>query len=228
MGDYTVTALTPATWDDFAGLAVQHNGVSGGNWCMAFHGGIAKDAGAAGNLAAKVGLVRAGRAHAALVYAGKGDVSDSASSGRLRTCPGSRIARHMRRCKAGCRPKLAGKGRNRSPRRLRGAKQPQPFCTMRKRSGSTGRGLTVCASWARIAGWSNGLRCRIIPDGLVTGVQRHISASFCRAKAALGWRQSGRCGGWCGPTGAGQAASPTRAKYRTGRIGTGAIRRRRG
>ena len=70
MGDYTVTALTPATWDDFAGLAVPHHGVWGGNWCMAFHGGFAKDAGAAGNRAAKVGLVRAGRAHAALVYAG--------------------------------------------------------------------------------------------------------------------------------------------------------------
>ena len=102
MADYTVKALTPATWDDFAGLAARHNGVWGGCWCMAFHGGFAKDAGAAGNRAAKVGLVRAGRAHAALVYAG-GDVSDGASSGSLRTCPGSRIARHKRRCKAGCR-----------------------------------------------------------------------------------------------------------------------------
>ena len=86
MADYTVKALTPATWDDFAGLAARHNGVWGGCWCMAFHGGFAKDAGAAGNRAAKVGLVRAGRAQAALVYAG-GDVSDGASSAHCGLAP---------------------------------------------------------------------------------------------------------------------------------------------
>lgn len=61
--------LEASTWADFARLVDAHDGVWGGCWCMAFHpprgGGpyTAED-----NRAAKEKRVRAGAAHAALVY----------------------------------------------------------------------------------------------------------------------------------------------------------------
>jgi GNAT superfamily N-acetyltransferase len=65
-----VRALDAATWPDFADLVERHNGVWGGCWCMAFHAeGVGKRP-AAENRAAKERRVRAGRAHAALVYDG--------------------------------------------------------------------------------------------------------------------------------------------------------------
>jgi GNAT superfamily N-acetyltransferase len=71
MSGYTIRALGPDTWDAFAALVEKHNGVWGGCWCTWFHGERAeKGSGAEGNRALKEGLVRAGRAHAALVYDG--------------------------------------------------------------------------------------------------------------------------------------------------------------
>ena len=66
------TALLDATtWDDFARLVEAHNGVWGGCWCMAFHpdreGGPKT---AEQNRTDKQCRVRAGTAHAALVYDG--------------------------------------------------------------------------------------------------------------------------------------------------------------
>ncbi len=44
---YTTQLLTPDTWDDFAALVEDNNGVWGGRWCMGFHpeglGGTAED-----------------------------------------------------------------------------------------------------------------------------------------------------------------------------------------
>lgn len=65
MTNFTSRPLNDETWADFALLVEKHNGVWGGCWCVAFH---AKPTGA--NRETKESLVRAGRAHAALVYDG--------------------------------------------------------------------------------------------------------------------------------------------------------------
>jgi GNAT superfamily N-acetyltransferase len=67
----TVQPLAPATWDAFADLAEQHNGVWGGCWCTWFHTFHAeKEFSYEANRALKERLVREGRAHAALVFDG--------------------------------------------------------------------------------------------------------------------------------------------------------------
>ena len=68
MPKYTVKPLAPATWSDFAALVERHDGVWGGCWCLEFHA----DGKARGphRRAAKEAHVRAGTAHAALVYDG--------------------------------------------------------------------------------------------------------------------------------------------------------------
>jgi ribosomal protein S18 acetylase RimI-like enzyme len=69
MTDFEVRPLTPQTWPDFADLVQRHNGVWGGCWCMAFHPeGVGRGKTPAGNRDAKLGRVKDGRAHAALVY----------------------------------------------------------------------------------------------------------------------------------------------------------------
>lgn len=65
---YAVRALAPGTWPDFARLAEANNGVWGGCWCVGFHAGI-KDLDR-DHRAVKEAMVRDGRTHAALVYAG--------------------------------------------------------------------------------------------------------------------------------------------------------------
>jgi GNAT superfamily N-acetyltransferase len=82
MSEYTIKPLGPDTWDAFAELAERHNGVWNGCWCTWFHaqagtGGRIIDPSCAergqtaeGNRAIKEWLVRAGRAHAALVFDG--------------------------------------------------------------------------------------------------------------------------------------------------------------
>ena len=66
---YTVSALDESTWAAFAALVERNNGVFGGCWCMGFHPGMSRtDAGQ--NRAAKERRVRAGQAHAALVFDG--------------------------------------------------------------------------------------------------------------------------------------------------------------
>ncbi len=73
MPGLTLCPLTPETWPAFAALTEAHGGVWGGCWCMAFHAEGANRPGqtAAGNRAAKEARVRAGTAHAALVFRGE-------------------------------------------------------------------------------------------------------------------------------------------------------------
>lgn len=71
MSDFTIAALTPDTWDAFAGLAERHNGVWGGCWCVYFTPDCAeKRQSAEGNRALKKRLVEEGATHAALVMDG--------------------------------------------------------------------------------------------------------------------------------------------------------------
>jgi len=66
-----VRALDETTWPDFAALVERHNGVWGGCWCMGFHAeGVGKETTAALNCERKHDRVRAGTAHAALVFDG--------------------------------------------------------------------------------------------------------------------------------------------------------------
>jgi hypothetical protein len=68
---YTVKALDESTWASFAALVERNNGVFGGCWCMGFHPDDAgKGAPPALNRERKLARVRAGRAHAALVFDG--------------------------------------------------------------------------------------------------------------------------------------------------------------
>ena len=72
MPDFVVKPLDASTWPDFAALVERHNGIWSGCWCMSFHAeGIGRARGAAQNRADKECRVRAGRAHAALVFDGK-------------------------------------------------------------------------------------------------------------------------------------------------------------
>lgn len=68
---YEIRALGPKTWRDYAALIERHNGVWGGCWCTWFHTmSWEKERNSAANRALKEKLVRADRAHAALVYDG--------------------------------------------------------------------------------------------------------------------------------------------------------------
>jgi GNAT superfamily N-acetyltransferase len=68
---YTIRALDQSTWPAFAALVEHNNGVFGGCWCMGFHAdGVGKDTTAAQNCERKHERVRAGTAHAALVFDG--------------------------------------------------------------------------------------------------------------------------------------------------------------
>ena len=68
MPSFEIKALSPSTWPDFAALVESHGGVWGGCWCLAFHP-EGKEPGAH-RREAKERRVRAGTAHAALVYDG--------------------------------------------------------------------------------------------------------------------------------------------------------------
>jgi hypothetical protein len=66
---YAVRPLEESTWAVFAALVERNNGVFGGCWCMGFHPeGVGKDTTAAVNRERKLQRVRAGTAHAALVF----------------------------------------------------------------------------------------------------------------------------------------------------------------
>ena len=68
---YTVKPLDESTWDAFAALVERNNGVFGGCWCMGFHPeGVGKETTAELNRKRKLERVRAGTAHAALVFDG--------------------------------------------------------------------------------------------------------------------------------------------------------------
>ncbi|MGX7677905.1 GNAT family N-acetyltransferase [Jatrophihabitans sp. DSM 45814] len=68
MAALVVRPLSPNTWQDFARLVEQHNGVWGGCWCLGFHAEGAEQG--AHRRQAKEDRVRSGTAHAALVYDG--------------------------------------------------------------------------------------------------------------------------------------------------------------
>ncbi len=63
----TVRPLDAGTWDAFAELAERNNGIYGGCWCVAFHSAYDRH-GTSDTRALKEQLVRAGQAHAALVF----------------------------------------------------------------------------------------------------------------------------------------------------------------
>jgi len=68
---YTIRALDELTWPAFAALVERNNGVFGGCWCMGFHAeGVGKETTAEQNCERKHERVRAGTAHAALVFDG--------------------------------------------------------------------------------------------------------------------------------------------------------------
>jgi GNAT superfamily N-acetyltransferase len=63
---YTIKPLEESTWDAFAELVERNNGVYGGCWCIAHHSEYQR--GVSDPRRLKEELVRAGRAHAALVF----------------------------------------------------------------------------------------------------------------------------------------------------------------
>jgi GNAT superfamily N-acetyltransferase len=71
MADFAIKPLDVSTWPPFAALVERHGGVWGGCWCMSFHAeGIGRGKTAAQNRREKEARVRAGEAHAALVFDG--------------------------------------------------------------------------------------------------------------------------------------------------------------
>jgi GNAT superfamily N-acetyltransferase len=69
VANYTIRALDESTWAVFAALVERNNGIFGGCWCMGFHPDDDRDA--ALNRQRKLDRVRAGTAHAALVFDGE-------------------------------------------------------------------------------------------------------------------------------------------------------------
>ncbi|MFI5693498.1 GNAT family N-acetyltransferase [Kribbella sp. NPDC051586] len=87
---YTVRALDESTWDAFAELVERNGGVFGGCWCMGHHAmedGRTYRGQTYDKRAKKHELVRAGRAHAALVFDADGVVQGWAKYGRLSEQP---------------------------------------------------------------------------------------------------------------------------------------------
>jgi hypothetical protein len=66
--EYAIRALDESSWDAFAGLVEANNGVFGGCWCMGFHPDDSRERSL--NREHKLARVRAGSAHAALVFDG--------------------------------------------------------------------------------------------------------------------------------------------------------------
>jgi len=67
---YTIGRLEAATWDAFADLVERNNGIYGGCWCIVYHVEYQRRVSDPRTL--KEELVRAGRAHAALVFDDEG------------------------------------------------------------------------------------------------------------------------------------------------------------
>jgi len=68
---YTVKPLEESTWAPFAALVEHNGGIFGGCWCMGFHTeGAGRDSAPEVNRGRKLDRVRAGAAHAALVFDG--------------------------------------------------------------------------------------------------------------------------------------------------------------
>jgi len=88
--DRTIAELGPATWDAFADLVERNNGIYGGCWCIAFHVEYQRRVSDPRTL--KEALVRAGRAHAALVLDDGGNAQGWCQYGR----PGELDLKHRR------------------------------------------------------------------------------------------------------------------------------------
>ena len=69
MANYTIRPLDESTWDAFAALVEANGGIFGGCWCMGMHPKPDASDGL-DNRARKLERVRAGTAHAALVFDG--------------------------------------------------------------------------------------------------------------------------------------------------------------
>jgi GNAT superfamily N-acetyltransferase len=94
---YTVRALDASTWDAFAELVERNGGVFGGCWCMGHHAmenGESYRGKRYDKRAKKEELVRAGHAHAALVFDADDRAQGWAKYGRLSEQP---IIEHNRR-----------------------------------------------------------------------------------------------------------------------------------
>jgi GNAT superfamily N-acetyltransferase len=63
---HTIRPLDASTWDAFADLVERNNGIYGGCWCIAYH--VEYQRGVTDPRPLKEQLVRAGQAHAALVF----------------------------------------------------------------------------------------------------------------------------------------------------------------
>jgi GNAT superfamily N-acetyltransferase len=69
LGSFTTRPLSAETWDDFAALVEENNGVWGGCWCMGFHPeGLGDGRSADDNRSAKRAHVEAGTVRQILVY----------------------------------------------------------------------------------------------------------------------------------------------------------------
>ena len=68
---YRIRPLDASTWDAFAELVERNNGIYGGCWCIAFH--TAYQRGVSDPRTLKEELVRAGEAHAAMVFDDAGE-----------------------------------------------------------------------------------------------------------------------------------------------------------
>ena len=66
---YRIEALDQSTWEAFAKLVEANNGIFGGCWCMGFHADDSRNDPTL-NRERKLARVRAGTAHAALVFDG--------------------------------------------------------------------------------------------------------------------------------------------------------------
>lgn len=72
VSSFDIRPLDESTWPGFAALVERNHGIFGGCWCMGFHAeGGGRDATAALNRERKLERVRAGAAHAALVFRGE-------------------------------------------------------------------------------------------------------------------------------------------------------------
>jgi len=67
-GRYRIAALDESTWPAFADLVDRNGGIFGGCWCMGFHS--EERGGTSSKREQKLARVRAGTAHAALVFEG--------------------------------------------------------------------------------------------------------------------------------------------------------------
>ena len=84
---YTTRPLDASTWAAFAELAARNNGVFGGCWCMGYHPDDSRTD-AAQNRAGKQSRVHEGRAHAALVFDGRGIAQGWCQYGSPEELPG--------------------------------------------------------------------------------------------------------------------------------------------